>query len=193
QVVAALAHQCGQIAVQLRGYAVFVRDRRGVHPHQIRDAAARVEDGDGIVDELEGVPDPGADQYHVPGAGAAGGQGGEAVVGLEASVGEGDDAQGPQHLLDQRDLAAELLRGFVPRAFVVRVGLLAEGVAGDVEGHRHVGGFLVPEQVDQHRGEAVDGVGDLAGAGGEVLGGQGEEGPVGHRVAVDDQEQGSRV
>ena len=50
---------------------------------------------------------------------------------------------------------------------------------GHVERHRHVRRLLVAQDVDEHRGEAVDGVGRLTGGGGEVLDGQGEERSVG--------------
>ena len=57
-------------------------------------------------------------------------------------------------------------------------------VCADVERDGDVGRLLVTEHVDEHRGEPVDGVGVLAGAGREVLGGQREEGAVGERMAV---------
>ena len=49
-------------------------------------------------------------------------------------------------------------------------------------------GLLVAQRVDQHRGEAVDGVGGLAGRRREVLHRQRVEGPVGQRVAVEEQQ-----
>ncbi len=192
QVVAALPHQCGQVAVLLRTHAVLVRDRLRGHPAQLGDPLARVEHGDDVVDELEGVPVPGADEHIEPVPATGGGQGGEDVVGLEAFFAQCGDAQGCEHLFDQRDLATELLRSLVAGALVVGIGLLPERLAGDVEGDRHVRGVLVPQQVDQHRGEPVDRVRGLPGGGGEVLCRKREERTVGHRVAVDDQEPGSR-
>ena len=67
--------------------------------------------------------------------------------------------------------------------------LVAEGGLGPVEGHCDLIGLVVAPQVDQHRGEPEDGVGDLARGGGHV-GGQGEEGPVGERVPVDEHHRG---
>ena len=58
----------------------------------------------------------------------------------------------------------------------------------DVEGDREVGRLLVAQHVDQHRREAVDRVGVLAGAGREVLDRQREEGPVGEGMSVEEQE-----
>ena len=49
-------------------------------------------------------------------------------------------------------------------------------------------GLLVAQRVDQHRGEAVDRVGRLAGGGREVLHRQREERPVGQRVTVEQQQ-----
>ena len=51
-----------------------------------------------------------------------------------------------------------------------------------------VGGLLVAQHVDQHRGEAVDGVGVLTGRGREVLHREREERAVGQRVTVEEQE-----
>ncbi len=51
-----------------------------------------------------------------------------------------------------------------------------------------MGRLLVAQHVEQHRGEAVDGIGRLPGAGGEVLHREGEESPIGHRMAIDQQQ-----
>jgi 1,4-dihydroxy-2-naphthoyl-CoA hydrolase len=53
-------------------------------------------------------------------------------------------------------------------------------------------GCLVAQHVDEHRGEAVDGVGVLAGVGREVLRGQRVERAVGQRMSVEE-EQARRV
>ena len=66
-----------------------------------------------------------------------------------------------------------------------------EGLPGHVEGDRDVGRLLVAQHVDQHRGEAVDGVGVLAGGGREVLDRQREERAVGQRVAVEQEQAGT--
>ena len=62
---------------------------------------------------------------------------------------------------------------------------------GQVEGHGDAVGLVVAHEVEQHRREAVDGVGDLAAGKGDV-GGEGEEGPVGERVPVDQHHGGHR-
>ncbi len=76
---------------------------------------------------------------------------------------------------------------------VVGEGVGAEGVPPDVEGHPDVGRRLVAQDVDQHRGEAVDGVRRLTGRGGEVLDRQREERSIGQRVAVEEQQPRSRA
>ena len=53
-------------------------------------------------------------------------------------------------------------------------------------------GCLVAQHVDEHRGEAVDGVGVLTRRRREVLDGQREERPVGQRVAVEQEQPGAQ-
>ncbi len=192
QVVAGLPHQGGEVAVPLRRHAVALHHGSRVDPGQIGDALARVEHRAVRVDQLEPVAVAGADQ-HVP-AGRAGlrGQGGDHVVGLELVLGDHRHVQRGEHLLDQADLPLEVGRRLRPARLVLGVDLRAEGGAGDVEGHPEVGGLLVPQHVDQHRGEAVHRVRGLAGGGGEVLHRQGEERAVGQRVAVEQEQSGRR-
>ena len=98
-----------------------------------------------------------------------------------------------EHLLDQRQLAAELGRASCCASPCTRrTRSQPEGLPGHVEGHGDVGRLLVAQHVDQHRGEAVDRVGVLAGRGREVLHRQREERAVGQRVAVE-QEEASRT
>ncbi len=91
-----------------------------------------------------------------------------------------DDVQGVQHLLDHVYLTAELLRRGGARALVVRIAISSESVTRYVEGDGQMGGALIAQHVDQHRGEAVNRIGRLAGARREVLHRQSEERPVGH-------------
>jgi hypothetical protein len=51
-----------------------------------------------------------------------------------------------------------------------------------------MGGLLVAQQVDEHGGEAVDRVGGLPRARAEVLRGEREEGPVGERMTIEQQQ-----
>ncbi len=98
------------------------------------------------------------------------------------------DRQRGQNLLDQAHLALELVRRHRPVGLVLGVRLRAKALARDVERDRDVAGPLVAQQVDQHRREAVDRIGRLTGGGGEVLDRQREEGAVGDRVTVDQEE-----
>ncbi len=97
------------------------------------------------------------------------------------------DPERLQHLPDQRELLPELVRGLLPLGLVLRVLLEAHGRGPLVEGHGDPVGPLLREELDEHRGEAVDGVGHLAGGGGE-RGGEREEGPVGEAVSVQKEE-----
>ena len=119
-----------------------------------------------------------------PGVAALGGEGGEDVVGLEADLLDHDDAQGAEDLAHEGELRDEEVGGVGPVALVLLDDVVAEGRLGTVERDGHAAGMVVAQQHDQHRREAVHGVGDLAGLGGQVDG-QGEERPEDERVAVE--------
>ena len=183
QVVAGLTDQRGQVAVALRADAVSLGHRGRVHPGQFGDATDRVEHGDLVADQLEHVAVATADQHLEAGVAGPAGERRDDVVGLVAGLLHHRDAQRRQHLLDQADLPLERRRARRPAGLVLGVLLGAERVPGDVEGDRDVRGLLVAQHVDQHGGEAVDGVRHLPGLRGQVRG-QGEERPVGERVPV---------
>ncbi len=193
QVVAALPDQGGQVGVAGRSDAVAFLDHGRRHPDQLGDPAHRIEDRHLVGDQLQGVSVTAAD-HHLP-AGQAGlpGQRGDHVVRLVVLLLQDLDPHRGQDFLDQRDLTGELLRGGRPVGLVLREGLTAEGLPGDVERDRDVVRLLVPQDVDQHGREAVDGVRGLPGGRGEVLRRQREEGSVGHRMAVHEQESGPVV
>ena len=104
------------------------------------------------------------------------------------STPEVPDPQRVEHLAQQRQLAGEL--GGRGGAAGLVLGVLGgpERLARHVEGDPDVGRRLVAQHVDQHRGEAVDGIRVLAGARREVLDREGEEGPIGQRVSVEEEE-----
>ena len=137
-----------------------------------------------VVDELVGVAVAGADEHVEPFGFGQGRKCGDEVVGLEPVPLDTDDSQRLEHLLDQADLAAELTGRAGPVGLVLGERFVAERVPGHVERHRDVGGLLVAHDVDQHGGEAVDGIRRLARGRGEVLDGQGIERPVCQRVPV---------
>ena len=72
-----------------------------------------------------------------------------------------------------------------PVRLVLDVLLVPERRLAAVERHRHMGRPLIAQHVDEHRGEAVDGVGRLPRRGREVLGGQREKRPVGEGMPVE--------
>ena len=188
EVVAGLAHQGRQVGVALRRHPVAPLDLGGGHAAQGGHAPDGVEHGAPLGDGLEGVTVPRADEDLHARLLGAGGQGGQDVVGLDVLLGQGAHAHGGQEVLDEGDLADEGLGGRVAVGLVEGVVLGAEGASGQVEGHGHVRGALAVDQGQEHGGEAVDGVGGLAGGGGEVLDRQGVEGAEGHGVAVDEEE-----
>lgn len=139
-------------------------------------------------DELEGVPVAGDDEDFEAGLLGLRGEGGDDVVRLEALDREPVRAHRVQQLADQLDLALELVGRLGAVRLVLGELLRAPRLARDVEGHREVRGHLVTQGVRQHRREAVDGVGRLAGGGGEILRGQREERPVRHGVPVHEEQ-----
>ena len=100
-------------------------------------------------------------------------------------------ASAAEHFLDQADLALERFGRGQPIGLVLGERVGAEAMPGDVEGDRDVARLLVAQQIDEHRGEAVDRVGRLAGGGGEVLDRQGIERAIRDRVTVDQHEPGA--
>ena len=187
QVVRALTDHGREVAVAGRGDAVLLLDLLGTHAPHLGDAADGVEDRHPVGDELERVTVTRADEdVDVLGLGLRGDRRDD-VVGLVAVELDERDAQRVEDLLDERDLPLELVGSAGAARLVVGVLLGAERVARLVEGHHHVRRLLVAQHVDEHRGEAVDGVGVLPGARGEVLGGEREERAIGQRVSVEEE------
>ena len=137
----------------------------------------------GILHQLIGVPVAGHHDHVLTLVAGLGGQCGNHVVGLNADVFHRGDLEGVHQLADQSHLLAEGVRGLAAIGLVAGDPLVAEGGLGAIEGHCHPVGAVVAQQRQQHHGEAVHRVGYLAAGGGHVLG-QGEEGPIGQRVAV---------
>ena len=188
QVVGRLPHDRRELGVAPRRDAVPRLDRLRGHPRELGDAAHRVEHRRPLGDQLEGVAVAGEDQHvEVVGEGL-GDQGGDDVVGLVAVLAQVLDLEGVEDLVDERQLAGELVGGLVALGLVLGVLLEAERLPRLVEGDADVGRLLVAQHVDEHRGEPEDRVGVLTRRGREVLDREGEEGTVGQRVAVE-QEQ----
>ena len=188
QVVARVAAQRGEVRVLGRGEAVLLLNRRRVHPPQVAHAPARVEHGHVRRDQLVGVPVAGDDQDLEPLRLGLRHQGRDHVVRLEPVELDPRDLQRVQHLMDQADLTLERLRCLRPARLVLRIRLGPERLARHVERDREMSRLLVPQRVDQHRGEAIHGVGRLPGGGGEVLHRQRVVGAVCQRVPVEQHE-----
>ncbi len=184
QVVARVAAQGGVVGVLDRGEAVLGGDLLRREAGHLGDAAPGHQRRGALVHQLQHVPVAGDDEHVEAGLLGLGGEGGDDVVGLVPGHRQPLDAQRVEHLEDEAELVAEVGRGLPPVRLVLDPLLMPEGRLAAVEGDGHVGGRLVAQHVDEHRGEAVDGVGGLAGGGGEVLRRQREEGPVGQGVAV---------
>ena len=95
-------------------------------------------------------------------------QRGDDVVGLVAGKTHRGDAQRLQHLADEGKLRSQVLRRRAARRLVLGVDLAALGLGLLVEGDGEVRGISLADGLEQHGGEAVDGVGGHALAGGEM-------------------------
>jgi hypothetical protein len=193
QVVTRVAAQCREIGVLGRRQAVLLGDLTWGEAGQLADPLARVENGDLAADQLQGVPIAGADEHLDALARRLGGEGGDHVVGLVALDGQRRNAQRLEHFLDERELTPEVRGRLAATGLVFRVRFGAESLPRDVERDRQVSGVLIPEQVDQHGGEAVDGVCRLARRGGEVLHRKRVEGAIGKRMAVQQEKTRGRI
>jgi len=76
------------------------------------------------------------------------------------------DAERFDELEDAGDLGGKVFRRLAASALVGGVEVVAEGVAGSVNGDGDVVWLELPQELEQHGGEAEDGVGGLAGDGG---------------------------
>ena len=133
--------------------------------------------GDGLGDQRRGGGCRGRAREHRERIGEQGvaGQRRDRVVRLVALDADHRDPKGLQHLDDQPELLAELVGRLAAARLVLRVLLEPDGGLALVERHRQEVGTLLTEHLDEHRGEAVDGVGRKPARGVELR--QREEGP----------------
>ena len=178
----------GQIRVLPGGHFVFGEDGVRGHMLQVLEMMARVQDGDGIIHQLEGVSVSGEDEGLEPRFLPHGRQSGDDVIPFEPLPFHIRDVQGLEDFLDEGELAQQVFRGRVPGPFVLGQHLIAESAAFHVEGDGHMTGFLIPQDLGQHGSETVDGIGRLAVGSAEAVGGQSEIGAEGQGMPVDDQE-----
>ena len=165
-------------------------DRGRVVDIVVGDAPPRVEHGDASHrHQLEGVAIAGHDRRLQSLRLGLGGQRGQHIVRLETGSLDAADAESLQDLSQQPQLLPEDLRRGGAIGLVAVEPLVAERPAR--KGERNGDAFrpVVPEQVDQHRGEAVHGVGHLPGRRPHLLR-ERVEGPIGQRMPVDEKQAG---
>ncbi len=185
-VVGGVAAQPHQVGDQLRGDPVALEDRVAVVDLGLGDPARGAHHPDPVADHLVGVAVAGDDHHRDSLLAGLPGQRGDHVVGLVALDLDVGVAEG----LDQRHQVRPLLTEQIGTWFALRlvevVGDLAPRharIPGDDDPRRPV----LVDHLDQHRGKPVDRVGRPPVAGPDRLR-QGEERPVGKRVAVDQEE-----
>ena len=185
-VVGGVAAQPHQVGDQLRRHAVALLDGGGVVDLRLADPFRGAHHPHPLADQLVGVAVAGDDHHLDPLLARLADQRGDHVVGLVALDLDVGVAEG----LDQRHQVRPLLAQQVGARFAL--GLVE--VVGDLAArHPRVPGdddplrVVLVDDFDQHRGEPVDRVGRPPVAGPDRLR-QGEEGPVGERVAVDQEE-----
>jgi len=100
------------------------------------------------------------DDYHVQALrGVTLGQGSYDIVCLQPFLLQYRATEGPGNFLDVRNLGDEGLGDGFARGLVVGVGFVPEGGAFDIETDGYVLGIGFLEQLKQHEGKAVNGIG----------------------------------
>ena len=189
QVVGRVAPQAGEVRVLGRRHARAFQDAGLVVQRVVRDAPPVVKDLQmGVLDQLVGVAVARDHDHIVALRRRPGGQGGQDVVGLVAGGLDDRDAHGLHQLAHEAHLLAQYVGCRRTGRLIALHQLVAEGRLGPVEGHGQIVGLVVLDQVHKHRGETVNGVGHLPRSRGQVRG-QGEKGPVGQGIAVEEHQQ----
>jgi len=143
---------------------------------------------DMVIHHLENVSVAGDDQcVNALGRGLPG-QGSQDIVRLETLFGEDRDIQGFDNLFDALDLCVQLLRSALAVAFIRVIHVVAEGPA-NIERHSDVFRLLIAQDIEQHRAEAKDCIGQLT-RGRAHIGRQGVKRSEGQAVSVDQDELG---
>ncbi len=124
----------------------------------------------GVLHQLVGIAVAGHHDHVVALRRRPRGQGGQDVVGLIAGGLDDRDAHGLDQLAHEAHLLAQYVGGRRTGRFIALYQLVAERRLGPVEGHGQVIGLVVLDQVHEHRGEAVNGVGHLPRGRGQVRG-----------------------
>ncbi len=188
-VVAGIAPEGAEIGELAGAEAVSLLDGLFVVHLCVGDAAPGDHDGDAVGDELEFVEVARHDQHSLSRALGLGRQGADDVVGLIALLAVRGDVHRLQYLASHVELGGELVGHGPPGGLVVLEDLVAEGGPGEVEGDADHLRPLFVEDLEEHGGEAIGRVGNLAGRVGE--GREREEGAIEQAVAVDEDEFGA--
>jgi hypothetical protein len=185
-VVRGVALEPDEVRDALGRDAVAVEHRLAVVDLRVGDAARGRHDPHAVADELVGVAVAGHHHHRHAARLGLRRQGRDDVVGLVALDGYVRVAERVDQRRQVRPLLLEQVRPRGALRLVVRGDLLAPGEPG-VPHHDGRHRAVVREDLHEHRGEAEDRVGRLALGRGDRLR-QGEERPVGERVAVDQEE-----
>ena len=186
-VVGSVAHEAFEVG-HLRGSHAVLREHRGrVELDRIADAAAGIEHVRRIRHQLQSVAVAGDKHGGQPRLLAPACERAENIVRLERRHLDDRRAHRPKQLLHARKLRAQPFVGGLAGAFIGVVRQMAESGAVHVERHGEVARLVFPEHLQQHAGEAVNGVRRVALA--VVQLGDGVKGAVHQAVAVDGNEQ----
>ena len=153
---------------------------------RLGDPPAGDHDFDVGVDQLEHIEITGDDEHVKPFGRGRARHGPQHVVGLVAVDLEDGDTKRLQDFLRGLNLGPQVIGHSLPGGLVFFELRVAEGGSGLVERGGDVTGLLLVEDLQQHIGEPVDGVGRPTLTGREV--GQREKGPVDQAVGVDEDE-----
>ena len=161
EIVRRVTAQRGEVRVLRRRQSVLLLHLVRGEPRQLRDATFGVENRDVVGHQLQRVAVTGDHQNAETLLCCLGGQRGDDVVGFVTLPGQNRDAHRTQDVLGEVDLTTEFVRRRAALRLVLGEHLGTERLPRHVEGGRDVARVLVAQQVDQHRGEPVHGVGGL--------------------------------
>ena len=185
-VVRGVALQPDQVGDELGRDAVALDHSLAVVDLGVGDAAGGGHHADPVLDQLVDVAVAGDDHHRDVLLAGALRERGDHVVGLPAVHLDVREAEGLREGHQVGPLVAEKVRAGLALGLVGLVGELAARPPG-VPADHHGRGVVVDQHLGEHRGEPVDRVGRPPVVRGDRLG-QGEERPVGERVAVDQEE-----
>ena len=185
-VVGGVALEPDQVGDELRRDPVALDHRLGVVDLRVGHAAGGRHHPDPVTDQLVGVAVAGDDHHRDVLVARLLDERGDHVVGLEALDRDVGEAEGIGERREVRPLLLEQVGARRALRLVGLVDLLAARRAG-VPGNRHRARAEVGEDLDHHRREPVDRIRGPSVGGRDRLG-QGEEGPVGEAVSVDQEE-----